>query len=68
MTHIIEEQELYLQTTKQIIIQNLNGIDEEISLEVESDVDMDGEGTTLIEMFKKHLDNRGNARSNDPGV
>jgi hypothetical protein len=61
MTYIIEQQNLYLQTTKQRIVRNLNGIDEEIDLEVNNDVDMEGSGTTIREMFMKHLDNKGNA-------
>jgi hypothetical protein len=61
MTHIIEQQNLYLQTTKQTIVQNLKDIDEEIKLEVNIDVDIDGAGTTIIEVFMKNLDNRGNA-------
>jgi hypothetical protein len=31
MTHIIEQQNLYLQTTKQIIVRNLNDIDDELN-------------------------------------
>jgi hypothetical protein len=46
MTHIIEQQNIYLQTTKQRISRNLNNFDE---------------GTTIREMFMKHLDNKGNA-------
>jgi hypothetical protein len=42
MTHIIEQQNLYLQTTKQIIVRNLNDIDEEINLNPHDDVDMEG--------------------------
>jgi hypothetical protein len=61
MTHIIEEQNLYLQTTKQRIVKNLNDIDEEIDLEVKYDVDMDGAGTTIREVFIKHPDNKSNA-------
>jgi hypothetical protein len=60
MTHIIEQQNLYLQTTKQRIVRNLNDIDKEIDLEVNDDVDRDGAGTTIREMFMKHLDNKGN--------
>jgi hypothetical protein len=41
MTPIIEQHNLYLQTTKQKIVRNLNDIDEEIDLEVNNDVDMD---------------------------
>jgi hypothetical protein len=47
MTHIIEQQNLYLQTTKQRIVRNLNGIDEEIDLEVNDDVGMEGSDTTI---------------------
>jgi hypothetical protein len=61
MMHIIEQQNLYLQTTKQRIVQNLNNIDEEINLETNDDVDMEGSGTTIREVFVKHLDNKGNA-------
>jgi hypothetical protein len=61
MTHIIEQQKLYLQTTKQRIVRNLNDIDNEIDLEVNDDVYMEGAGTTIREMFMKHLDNKGNA-------
>jgi hypothetical protein len=61
MTHIIEQHNLYLKNTKQRIVRNLKNIDEEINLEVNSDVDMDGAGTTIRETFMKHLDNRGNA-------
>jgi hypothetical protein len=50
-----------LQTTKQRIVRNLNGIDEEIDLEVNDYLDMEGAGTTLREMFMNHLDNKGNA-------
>jgi hypothetical protein len=47
MTHIIEQQILYLQTMKQRIVRNLNNIDEEINLETNDDVDMEGSGTTI---------------------
>jgi hypothetical protein len=73
-THISKKQNLYLQNTKQRIIQNLNDIDEEIKLEVDSDVDMEGAGTTIREMFMKNLDNRGNElfhsmeHTNTPGA
>jgi hypothetical protein len=60
MMHIIEQQNLYLQTTKQRIVHNLHGIDEEINLEPNDDVCMEGSGTTIREMFIKHLDNKGN--------
>jgi hypothetical protein len=61
MTHIIEQQNLYLQTTKEKIVRNLNDIDDETYLEVNDDVEMEGAGTTIREMFMKHLDNKGNA-------
>jgi coproporphyrinogen III oxidase len=61
MTHIIEQQNLYLQTTKQRIVRNLNDIDDEINFETKDDVEMDGSGTTIREMFMKHLENKGNA-------
>jgi hypothetical protein len=47
MTHIIEQQNLYLQTTKQRIVQNLNDIDEVIDLEINNDVDMEGSGNKI---------------------
>jgi hypothetical protein len=47
MTHIIEQQNLYLQTAKQRIVGNLNNIDEEIDLKVNDNVDMDEAGTTI---------------------
>jgi hypothetical protein len=61
MNHIIEHQNLYLQTTKQIIVRNLNDIDEEINLEPDDNVDMEGSGTTIREFLMKHLYNKGNA-------
>jgi hypothetical protein len=61
MTHIIEQQNLYLQTTKQRIVRNLNDIEEEINFKTHDDVNMEGTGTTIREMFLKHLDNKGNA-------
>jgi hypothetical protein len=61
MIHIIEQQNLYLQTTKQIIFQNLNDSDKEINLEPDNDVDMEGFGTTIRGFLMKHLDNKGNA-------
>jgi hypothetical protein len=61
MTHIIEQQNLYLQTTKQRIVRNLNDIDDRINFETQDDVNMKGSGTTIREMFMKHLDNKGNA-------
>jgi hypothetical protein len=61
MTHIIEQQNLYLRTTKQRIVRNLNDIDDEINFETHDDVNMEGSGTTIREMFMKHLDNKGNA-------
>jgi hypothetical protein len=60
MTHISEQQNQYLQTTKQRIVRNLNDIDEEIDLEVNDDIDMEVTGTTIREMFIKHLENKGN--------
>jgi hypothetical protein len=61
MTHIIEQQNLYLQTTKQRIVRNLNDIDDEINFKTHDDVNMEVSGTTIREMFMKHLDNKGNA-------
>jgi hypothetical protein len=61
MTHIIEQQNLYLQTTKQRIVRNLNHIDDEINFETNDDVDMEGSGTTIRDFFMKHLDNKGSA-------
>jgi hypothetical protein len=61
MTHIIEQQNLYLQTTKQRIVRNLNDINEEIDLGVNDDVDMDGAGTKIRDFFMNRLDNKCNA-------
>jgi hypothetical protein len=61
MTHIIEQQNLYLRTTKQRIVRNLNDIGDEINFETHDDVNMEGSGTTIREMFMKHLDTKGNA-------
>jgi hypothetical protein len=61
MNHIIEQQNLYLQTTKQRIVRNLKYIDDEINFEKNDDVDMEGSGTTIKEMFMTHLDNKGNS-------
>jgi hypothetical protein len=47
MTHIIEQQNLYLQTTKQRIVRNLNDIDGEINFETQDDANMEGSGTTI---------------------
>jgi coproporphyrinogen III oxidase len=60
MTHIIEQHNLYLKTTKQRIVRNLNDIDDEINFETNDDVGMEGSGTTIREMFMKHLDNKDN--------
>jgi hypothetical protein len=60
MTHIIEHQNLYLQTTKQRIVHNLNDIDDEINFETHDDVNMEGSGTTIREMFMNHLENKCN--------
>jgi hypothetical protein len=60
MTHIIEQQNLYLRTTKQRIVRNLNDIDDEINFETRDDVNMEGSGTTIREMFMNHLDTKGN--------
>jgi hypothetical protein len=46
---------------KQRIVQNLNGIDEDINLETNDDVDMEGSGTTIREMCMTHLDNKDNS-------
>jgi hypothetical protein len=61
MTHIMEQQNLYLRTTKQRIVRNLNDIDDEINFETHDDVNMEGSGTTIREMFMNHLDTKGNA-------
>jgi hypothetical protein len=61
MTHIIEQQNLYLRTTKQRIMRNLNDIDDEINFETHDDVNMEGSGTTIREMFMNHLENKGHA-------
>jgi hypothetical protein len=61
MTHSIKQQNLYLQTPKQRIVRNLNDINDEIIFETHDDVNMEGSGTTIREMFMKHLDNKGNA-------
>jgi hypothetical protein len=61
MTHIIEQQNLYLRTTKQRIVRNLNDIDDEINFKNHDDVNMEGSVTTIREMFMKHLDTKGNA-------
>jgi hypothetical protein len=50
-----------LQTTKQIIGRNLNDINDEINFETHDDVNMEGSGTTIREMFMNHLHNKGNA-------
>jgi hypothetical protein len=42
MTHIIEQQNLYLRTTKQRIVRNLNDINDEINFETHDDVNMEG--------------------------
>jgi hypothetical protein len=63
MNHIIEHQNLYLQTTKQRIVRNLNAINDEINLETHDDINMEGSGTKIREIFMKHLDNKGNALS-----
>jgi hypothetical protein len=47
MKNIIEHHNLYLKTTKQRIVQNLNDIDEEINLETNDDADMEGSVTTI---------------------
>jgi hypothetical protein len=47
MTHIIEHQNLYLQTTKRRIVRNLNDIDDEINIETHDDVNMESSGTTI---------------------
>jgi hypothetical protein len=60
MAHIIEQQNLYLQSTKQRIVLNLNDIDDEINFETNDDVNMEGSGTTIREMLMKHLDSKGN--------
>jgi hypothetical protein len=60
MTHIIEQQNLYLQTTKQRIVRNLNDIDDEINFKTHNDVNMEESGTTIREILMKHLDNKGN--------
>jgi hypothetical protein len=60
MTHIIEQQNLNLQTTKQRIVRNLNDIDEETNLKPNDDVDIEGSGTTIRDFFMKNLDNKGN--------
>jgi hypothetical protein len=60
MTHIIEQKNLYLRTTKQRIVRNLNDIDDDINFETHDDVNMEGSGTTIREMFMKHLDTKGN--------
>jgi hypothetical protein len=41
MTHIIEQKNLYLRTTKQRIVRNLNDIDDEINFETHDDVNME---------------------------
>jgi hypothetical protein len=61
MTHIIEQQNLYLQTTKQRVVRNLDDIDEEINLEPDDDVDMEVSVTTIGDFFMKQLDNKCNA-------
>jgi hypothetical protein len=60
MTHIIEQQNQYLQTTKQRIVRNLNDIDDEINFETNDDDNMEGSETTIREMFMKHIDNKVN--------
>jgi hypothetical protein len=61
MTHIIEQHNLFLQTTKQRNVRNLNDIDDDINFETNDDVDMKGSGATIREMFMMHLDYKGNA-------
>jgi hypothetical protein len=60
MTHIIEQHNLYIQTTKERIVKNLNDIDKEINLKVNNDAGMYGAGATIREMFMTHLDSRDN--------
>jgi hypothetical protein len=47
LTHIIEQQNLYLHNTKERIVRNINSFDEEIDLEVNDDVDMDEQALQL---------------------
>jgi hypothetical protein len=47
MPHIIEQHNLYLQTTKQRIARNPNDIDDDINFETNDDVAMEGSGTTI---------------------
>jgi hypothetical protein len=61
MTHIIENQNLYLRTTKQMIVRNLNDIANEINFETHNDGNMEVSGTTIREMFMKPLYTKGNA-------
>jgi hypothetical protein len=61
MTHIIVQQNLYLQNTKQRIVRKLNNFDDEINFDTNDDVDMEGSGTTIREFLMKHLNNKGNA-------
>jgi hypothetical protein len=42
-------------------VRNLNDIDGEINFETHDDVNMEDSGTTIREIFMKHLDNKGNA-------
>jgi hypothetical protein len=51
MTHIVEHQNLYLQTTKQRIVRNLNDIDEETNPKLDDDVDIEGSGTKIREFL-----------------
>jgi hypothetical protein len=60
MTHIIEQQILYLRTTKQRMVHNLNDINDEINFETHDDVNMEGSGTTIRKMFMNRLDTKGN--------
>jgi hypothetical protein len=43
-----------------MIVRNLNDINDEINFKTHNDVNMEGSGTTIREMFMKHLDNKGN--------
>jgi hypothetical protein len=46
----------YKPQNRELFKQTLNDIDEEIDLEVNNDVDTEGAGTTIREMFMTHLD------------
>jgi hypothetical protein len=60
LTNVIQQQNKFVDETKQRIVHNLNNVDDIIEIALGEDVDMDPAGITLRDIFFNYHDKNGN--------